>query len=155
MVDDKKNYTLPELARAAGVSESSARRYSKDFAEFLPTANNGRFKKYKGECVQAVKFIKKSYDAGQDKDQIRISLSYEFSQVVESNHQQPPQATEDPEKYTLRELMVEFTKSLQHAQPGQKSLQSDDVQYILARLDHIEKRLEKIEKKGWLKRIFK
>ncbi|MCA1743119.1 MAG: helix-turn-helix domain-containing protein [Desulfovibrionales bacterium] len=155
MVDDNKSYTLPELARKAEISESSARRYAKDFAEYMLTVDGGRFRRYKAESVQALQFIKKLYDAGHDKYYIRKSLSYEFSMAVETVHQYPPQAIEDPEKYTLKELMTELTRSLQHAQPGQKSLQPDDLQYILARLDHIEQRLDRLEKRGWIKKFFK
>ncbi len=154
-----KIYTLPELARAAGVSESSARRYVKDFTDFLPTVDGGRFKKYKADCIQILQTIKSSYDAGQDREAILRELSGQYAQTI---HQTPPQAPQEqsgPDMAT-RELLFELVSLLRDNKPMQAIEQHrpghDDLNYIFERLDAIEKRLDEIEgKRAWFKKIFK
>ncbi|MFN2343492.1 MAG: hypothetical protein ABR542_09055, partial [Desulfonatronovibrio sp.] len=66
----------------------------------------------------------------------------------------PPRAIERSEQATVKDLMVEFTKAIQGLNQAQKSLPTDDLNYIMARLDHIEKRLDRIESKRWWKKLF-
>jgi DNA-binding transcriptional MerR regulator len=139
--------TLPEMSRRSKVSESSCRRYVRDFSEYIPGHKSGRIALYDHSGVEVIKQIKKLYDQGLSSEQIRENLTDNYPQVVEHDHHELPQATGEP---TVKDLMLEIARAIKTA-PG-----SDNLHFILARLDHIEKRLDRLEKReSWVKRFFK
>ena len=151
---NERRYTLPELAREAGISESTARRYCKEFFNFLPGHRSGRIRTYRPECVQVLQRIKQLYDEGQETSQVREVLTQEFSQVVDVDRQSHPdnsQQREPSARELMKELVAELRGSSQQALPDPSSIDQ-----ILARLEQIERRLDILEqeRRGWLKKIF-
>lgn len=150
---NERRYTLPELAREAGISESTARRYCKEFFNFLPGQKSGRIKTFKPECIQVLQRIKQLYDEGQETDQVREVLTQEFSQVVDLDRQSHPddsQQREPSARELMKELVAELRGSSQQALPD-----PSNPGHILERLDRIEQRLDHLEKnrQGWFKRM--
>ena len=139
--------TLPELSRRSGVSETSCRRYVRDFAEFLPCHRSGRIALYDQSGAEILKQIKKLYEQGLTADQIREELTGQYPQVVEHDHQDPPRLPQVQGEPTVKDLMTELARAMK---PG-----ADNLNFILARLDHLEKRMEAIEKLPWWRKVFK
>jgi len=120
----------------------------RDFAEFLPCHRSGRIALYDQSGVEILKQIKKLYDQGLNAYQVREALTGQFSQVVELDHQEPPRLPQVQGEPTVKDLMTELARAMK---PG-----ADNLNFILARLDHIEKRLDEIEKQQpWWKKVFK
>ena len=139
--------SLPEIARLAGLPETTARRYARQYADFLPSHSQGRVKKFKPECVRIMQHIKNLYDEGMSQEVVRDVLSKEYSRLVDTDHQEPPLLPLAHTEPTARDLMVELARAMQ---PG-----ADNLNFILARLDHLEKRMEAIEKLPWWRKVFK
>ena len=140
--------SLPEIARLAGLPETTARRYARQYADFLPSHSQGRVKKFKPECVRIMQHIKNLYDEGMSQEVVRDVLGKEYSRIIDTDHQEPPLLPLAHTEPTARDLMVELARAMK---PG-----ADNLNFILSRLDHIEKRLDELEgKRSWFKKIFK
>jgi len=139
--------SLPEIARLAGLPETTARRYARQYADFLPSHSQGRVKKFKPECVRIMQHIKNLYDEGMSQEVVRDVLSKEYSRLVDTDHHEPPLLPQVQGEPTVKDLMTELARAMK---PG-----ADNLNFILARLDHLEKRMEAIEKLPWWKKVFK
>jgi DNA-binding transcriptional MerR regulator len=162
-------YSLPDLSRATGVSESTVRRYAKTFAEFFPCEGRGRLKAYKEDCLEVIRRTKELFDAGYSTDQVRDILGGEFAQIYEVEPQasttdqiQPApgahelireftnaiernaQAEHDMQK--LRQAIKVLGSQLRELRSEQKSLPDPgSMEQVLSRLSQLEKRVTALE----------
>ena len=76
---------LPDLARAAGVAESTCRRYARGVAQpFLPIQSHGRFVLYDlAVGAPILRRVAELYRRGRTQEQVAESLAREFMPVVE------------------------------------------------------------------------
>ena len=142
--------TLPELARQAGVSESTSRRYAKNFSEFIPGERKGRVTVYPSASVTVLQRIKQLYEAGYNTEQVHDRLSEEFDKVIETTpaggggsggrdrHPSPETTTE----LQSQEIVKQLVDKLQ-----ERRFDEDILNMILNRLDYLEKRVKSLENK--------
>jgi len=168
--------TLPELARLAGVSESTARRYVKQFPEYVPAESRGRIRTYSEEAAGVLQRIKALYDQGLGTDEVRQKLESEFQRTIDvepvaedGGGQSPDSATgstsleaqgivrefvryvrRDNERGRQIQLLKKGLRALrdkiQQLEHGQKSLPKSEPEPD-SRIDMLERRLEDLEKR--------
>lgn len=108
---------LPEVARAAGVPESTARRHAKGVArDYLPTQAAGRFVLYDlAVAVPVLRRVAELFRRGQSHAHVADALAREFQPVVELEapdavvaveRHQPPQAPDAGWPAVLREVLT-------------------------------------------------
>ncbi len=108
---------MPEVARAAGVPESTARRHAKGVArDYLPTQAAGRYLLFdQSVAVPILRRVAELYHRGRTQDQVAEALAREFQPVVElESHDavvaierhQPPQAPDAGWPAVLREVLT-------------------------------------------------
>ena len=168
--------TLPELARRAGISESTARRYAKQFTEFVPAESRGRVRTYSEEAITVMQRIKVLYDQGLGTEEVRQQLESEFQRtidvepVVEDGGGQSPEAATGSTSLEAQGIVREFVRyirrdnerkrqiqllkkglralrdKIQQLEHGQKSLPSSEPEPD-PRIDALERRLEELEQR--------
>lgn len=169
-------YTLPDIAREAGVSESTCRRYVKNFSAFIPMESRGRVNLYHTDSIPVLKRIKHLYDMGYATQEVWDIVSQDFDQIIEtspmsanngkqSQVENPPNTTDivnelidqlqsikdrDTDIIKIKHFIVTMKKQLQEVEAGQREMPSfENIRYILNRLKRLEQRVEGIE--NWLK----
>ena len=75
--------SINEIAQQLHISETTARRYSNTFTEFLHGVDTGKGKKYPGQAVLVIKTIYELYQAGRSKEEIISSLKAKFKQIID------------------------------------------------------------------------
>ncbi len=166
-------YTLPEIAREAGVSESTCRRYVKNFSDFIPMESRGRVNLYGSDAIPVLKRVKELYDAGFNTSEIGVALAQEFSRTIETSpvtsggdhsrvgdlpdtkgivnelvEQLQNIKSRDADIVKIKQFLVNMKKQLQEVEAGRKEMPSfENIRYILNRLKSLEKRVEILEKK--------
>ncbi len=161
-----QSYTLAELARKARLTESTARRYTRLFAEFIPSEDRGRVRLFSPTCVPVLKRIKALYDAGRSTDQVRDILDREFDRTVDievahDDEQQPSDAYDlaeqlvnvvqrnyqaDQDLHKLKRAVQALAGHVQQIRGEQKALPDPQtMEQVLARLSNLEKKVETLE----------
>ena len=163
MMKASKHYTLPEIARQVGISETTARRYSKEYFNYLPGRMHGRMKTYSPECLRVLKRIKQLYDAGEGTTRVHEIMVNEFSQDVGVEHHAPP-LQEQMQEPSTRELIQELVSELR-GKNQRDLLNPEGIEFFLERLDRIEQRLDDLEQgrriwfleenRSWFDKIFR
>lgn len=108
------HYTLPELAKLAGLSETTCRRYAREFSDFLPSEHRGRTRIYRPECVSVLQRIRELYGQGHDTEAVQDQLAQEYDRTIEVDHGadsggQPP-ASQGPDARDIAQEMVSAIK---------------------------------------------
>ena len=75
--------SINEIAQQLNISETTARRYTNTFSEFLHGVETGKGKKYPGQAVLVIKTIYELYQAGRSKEEIISSLQAKFKQIID------------------------------------------------------------------------
>jgi len=147
--------TLPELAKVAGVSESSARRYVKSFSEFIPGEHKGRLKVYPSEAVTVLKRIKQLYDSGYNTESVYDKLSEEFDRVIEASPAEGGGGDGPPPQENSNELQAQEVVKQLVSQIQERRFDDDIINMILNRLDALEKKMKDLEeeKRSWWSRF--
>jgi len=168
--------TLPELSRRAGVSESTARRYVKQFSEFVPAESRGRLRTYSEEAIAVLQRIKALYDLGFGTEEVRQKLESEFQRtidvepVAEEGGEQSPEPATGSASLEAQGIVREFVRyirrddqrgrqiqllkkglqalrdKMQQLEHRQKSLPKSEPKPD-PRIDALERRLEELEKR--------
>lgn len=76
--------TIREVAEASGLPTETSRRYLKQFAEFCPSAREGRRILYDDEVVRAVVRVRALYDQGLGTEEIRAALAQELTPILDA-----------------------------------------------------------------------
>ncbi|MFA5408031.1 MAG: MerR family transcriptional regulator [Bacilli bacterium] len=76
--------TIREVAEASGLPTETSRRYLKQFAEFCPSAREGRRILYDDEVVRAVVRVRALYDQGLSTEEIRAALAQELTPTLDA-----------------------------------------------------------------------
>lgn len=108
---------LPEVARAAGVPESTARRHVRGVAQpYLPAQAAGRYLLFdQAVAVPILRRVAELYHRGRTQDQVAETLAREFQAVVELEphdavvaieRHAPPQAPDAGWPAVLREVLA-------------------------------------------------
>ena len=110
---------LPEVARAAGVPESTARRHAKGVArDYIPRQAAGRFVLFDlGVAVPVLRRVAQLFHRGRTQDQVAEILAREFRPVAEYEPQEaavaigrhePPQSPGDALAPALAEILAAY-----------------------------------------------
>lgn len=75
--------TLPQLARELDVAESTARRWAKAFARYLPSKGRGAARRYAPEAKAVLARVKELFDAGLTTQQVEEALRASFSATLD------------------------------------------------------------------------
>ena len=79
-----KYKAVSQLAKAAGLPDSTARRYVENFKEFFDSRQQGRKKLYNEEGAETLKEIAYLYEQGLTTEQTREELARHYSQNIEA-----------------------------------------------------------------------
>lgn len=163
-----RSLTLAEIARKSRLTESTARRYTRLFAAFMPSEDRGRLRLFSPDCIPVLKRIKALYDAGHSTEQVHDVLNREYDRTVDieaahsgdgspgdaddlaeqiaSAMQRSYQAGQDIQK--LKRAVRTMAGHLQQVRGEQKALPDPgSIDQILARLDRLEERVQALEGK--------
>ncbi|MCF8038965.1 MAG: MerR family transcriptional regulator [Desulfohalobiaceae bacterium] len=165
---------ISELARKAGLTNSTCRRYVKTFAEFIPHEGKGRQKLFPSECVQTLKHIKSLYDNGRSTEQVLDVLDRDYERIMDIQTQEDKdqiqaqevvktlvehlrkQDSKDQEINKLKQAVSMLHKQVVDFRHEQKALPDPgSIDQILDRLNRLEERMAALEDKerSWWRKL--
>lgn len=133
-----------ELIAAAGVPETTARRYLDSFAEYIPAIKQGRTKKYSREAIKALQDIARGYEQKQTIAQIKSTLATRYRQTIDVDPLPLQSSTISTTPPPLEIIMQ------QHAQMAESMQQMAQALQIIAqqqdRIGKLELELESLKR---------
>jgi len=154
---------LSELARQAGLPDTTARRYMGQFKEYFPSKREGRTRLFPEEGAETLKEIAKLYSQGLTAPQVEERLRGQFEQTIETEETSLTVADRERELQS-RERLAQALETL--ANQKEKLLELDRTDQALAEknrelereLSELRDRLDRLEGKDrgpWWKRLLK
>jgi DNA-binding transcriptional MerR regulator len=105
------NLTIAEIAEKLGIAESTARRYAKQFSQFLPSKQIGRTMKYSPQALEILRDTAILFKKGHTSEEVQELLGEKYPQsydgdlvVVEDESTLPADLT------NFRELLSQVVK---------------------------------------------
>ena len=135
---------LSDIARQAGLADSTARRYVSTFPEWLPSRTEGRARIYDPEAVQILRQVAKLYAQGMTSEEVRQHLAREHSPTIDAVNAVD---VVRPEMANIEQALLVIAN-----QRHELERLRDDVQELRARLDKLDQAGQ--IGKGWLSRLF-
>ena len=128
---------LSDIARAAGLADSTARRYVMSFPEWFPSRTEGRRRFYDPEAVAILRQVADLYEQGYTTEAVRDQLAGQHAPTINAVD------VVRPDLANVEHALLVIANQRQELERLR-----DDVQALKARLDSMEGR------KGWLSRLF-
>jgi hypothetical protein len=79
--------TIPELAKASNIPDSTCRRYIETFKSFFKPKYFGRVIKYPSDSVAVLKTIYLYYQDGKEREEIKELLREKHNEIIEINYE--------------------------------------------------------------------
>ena len=138
--------TINEIGERHGIPETTARRYTKRFAEFLSGRKVGNAVKYPSEDEELILKIARLYDEGESTEEIREILAGEHSRTLEVEGSDSPRAN-TPQLLTA--AFMAQTQALQQLADTLEDMQKqqEDIEELKEEQRKLEKRLEERDQK--------
>lgn len=164
-------YSLLDLAKAAGMPESTTRRYCRLFREYIPIEERGRVKFYHKDAIPILHRVKELFKEGYNSDEINSLLINEFPRAVDVDWSEDDemdvaegvgpyhivsallkqlQANKHAkeEVQALKKAVVRIRDHLVKQEEKQKALPNPkDMDQILGRLDRMEEQIRVIDER--------
>lgn len=83
-----EHFTVAQIAKQAGLPETTVRRYLNLFKPFVRAQTFGRAKKYPGETIDLARSIAAMYEAGKETSEITAFLQENVPQIIEVGDEQ-------------------------------------------------------------------
>ena len=181
MSEEKKWLSITAIERATGIPTTTIRRYLTNHGHHFEIKNDGKMVRVSEESIALINYIRDSYKAGLQKDEIELQLA----QVNETTHTKLPEAelstcknceeTMEEMNQIIRELKEKIEKQKELLSDvvhmmGRTSKEKDDeikllhqkIDLLMAEMTIMREELEahkqvaagKWRKKTWYKQIF-
>ena len=82
-MDNAALYTLSRLSTELNIPESTLRRYTKQFSEFIPSIGQGRKRRFRAEAKPILLKISQYYREGLETDQVTARLEQTYQRTVD------------------------------------------------------------------------
>ena len=82
-MDNTALYTLSRLSTELNIPESTLRRYTKQFSEFIPSIGQGRKHRFRAEAKPILLKISQYYREGLETDQVTARLEQTYQRTVD------------------------------------------------------------------------
>ena len=76
-------YTLSRLSAELNIPESTLRRYTKQFSEFIPSVGQGRKRRFRAEAKPILLKISQYFREGLETDQVTARLEQNYQRTVD------------------------------------------------------------------------
>ena len=156
---------ITELAKEAGLPDTTTRRYIGQFKEYFPSKREGRTRLFPEEGAETLKEIAKLYSQGLTAPQVEERLRGKYEQTIEIETEETSLTVADREReLQSRERLAQALETL--ANQKEKLLELDRADQALAEknrelereLSELRDRLDRLEGKDrgpWWKRLLK
>ena len=105
--------TAAALAGELGIPESTTRYYLRRYAAWVPSAGEGRGKRYRREALDVLRFVADQHRAGLSADLVEASLSSRFP--INAQPQQPTVTTQQQSVTTAEDARALFDALVRQA----------------------------------------
>ena len=104
----KQTVTVPELCKALGLPETTARRFIRGFEAFFPVATTGRPVRYRSEAVEVLRLVVDCHNQGMTQTETEVTLAGSgFAREAEpATKHQPPTANQEPKFELIDESLA-------------------------------------------------
>lgn len=160
-------FTLAELSRLKGITESTARRYIGQFKEFFNPEREGQRTFYPEDDGETLQRIAKLYSKGLTKGQIREKMAREFNITIEPEEETQALTLEERGRELQSrerlaqalEVLADQKKAIERIDERSQELEQKDqqraqeIEELKAQVMDLASKLER--RQPWYKRLFK
>ncbi len=142
--------TIAQVAKEAGLPETTARRYANNFQSFFHAQTYGRAKKYPPEAVELVREIAAMYDSGKETAEIEAVLQATRTQVidVEDAHETQLMAPRDANALAaVLNVQSGILSALQRQLEAVQSKQESEFETVLEELRALREEVAELKAK--------
>ncbi|MGI6037610.1 MAG: MerR family transcriptional regulator [Limnochordia bacterium] len=83
-MEEIRLYTIARMSEELGIPESTLRRYTKQFSEFIPSVGRGRKRRFKPETKEILLHIAQLFSQGLETGEVHAHLEQHYTRTIDA-----------------------------------------------------------------------